>query len=110
MRYGLKDETIEKISSVLSGFPEVEKAILYGSRAKGNFKRGSDIDLTLFGPALTLNVLLRIENRIDDLLLPYHIDLSIFESISNPDLKEHIQRVGKVFYERHGAPPLPSKP
>lgn len=103
MRYGLKDETIEKISSVLSGFPEVEKAILYGSRAKGNFKRGSDIDLTLFGPALTLNDLLRIENRIDDLLLPYHIDLSIFESISNPDLKEHIQRVGKVFYERHGA-------
>ena len=103
MRYGLKDETIEKISSVLSGFPEVEKAILYGSRAKGNFKRGSDIDLTLFGPALTLNDLLRIENRIDDLLLPYHIYLSIFESISNPDLKEHIQRVGKVFYERHGA-------
>ena len=102
MRYGLKEDTIKKISSVLSGFPEVEKAVLYGSRAKGNFKRGSDIDLTLIGPALTLNVVLKIENRLDDLLLPYHIDLSIYESISNPDLKEHIQRVGKVFYERHG--------
>lgn len=102
MKYGLKEETIEKISSVLSGFPEVEKAILYGSRAKDNFKRGSDIDLALIGSGLTLNILLRIENQLDDLLLPYHIDLSIFDSISNPDLKEHIQRVGKLFYERHG--------
>ncbi len=102
MRFGLKDETIEKIGAVLSRFPEVEKAILYGSRAKGNFKRGSDIDLTLIGSALTHKTLLRIDNELDDLLLPYHIDLSIFESISNPDLLEHIERVGAVFYERTG--------
>lgn len=100
MRFGLKEETIEKINSVLSKFPEVEKAILYGSRAKGNFKRGSDIDLTLTGSGLTHQALLRIDNELDDLLLPYHIDLSILENISNPDLIEHIERVGVVFYER----------
>jgi predicted nucleotidyltransferase len=100
MKFGLKEETIEKINSVLAVFPEVEKAILYGSRAKGNFKRGSDIDLTLIGSRLTHTIMLRIDNELDDLLLPYHIDLSIFGDISNPDLIEHINRVGAVFYEK----------
>ena len=50
MNYGLSDATVEKIQTVLAGFPQVEKALLYGSRAKGSFKPGSDIDLTLIGP------------------------------------------------------------
>ena len=103
MRYGLKEETIKKISAVLAGFPEVEKTLIYGSRAKGNYKNGSDIDLTLIGPGLTLKILHRIENELDDLLLPYQIDLSIFDWISEPDLIEHIRRAGAVFYEKQGA-------
>ena len=47
MKFGLKDITIQKIQQVLAAFPQVEEAILYGSRAKGNYKDGSDIDLTL---------------------------------------------------------------
>ena len=100
MKYGLKEETIEKINSVLSRFPEVEKAVLYGSRAKGNFKTGSDIDLTLCGEGLTLRTLSRIEDEIDDLLLPYQLDISNFAHIKDADLLEHIGRVGIVFYER----------
>jgi len=71
---------------------------LYGSRAKGNFKNGSDIDLTLKGDNISLTVLNSIVNQIDDLLLPYSFDLSIFNKITNPDLIEHISRVGLVFY------------
>ncbi|MGB9673815.1 MAG: nucleotidyltransferase domain-containing protein [Anaerolineales bacterium] len=101
MRYGLSQSTIQKIYSVLSRYPQVEKAILYGSRAKGNYKSGSDIDLTLCGGEdLTLNVLFKILNDLDDLFLPYTIDLSIFEDITDPDLKEHIHRVGLTFYEK----------
>ena len=99
-RFGLKETTIEKIGAVLAKFPQVEKAVLYGSRAKGNYKNGSDIDLTLHGTDLTLNVLYKISLEIDDLLLPYTIDLSIFEQLTDPDFIEHIQRVGVVFYER----------
>jgi len=100
-RFGLKDITVEKISAVLAKFPQVEKAVIYGSRAKGNYKNGSDIDLTLRGGAdLTLNVLYRIMDELDDLLLPYTIDLSIFNSISDPDVIEHIKRVGVTFYEK----------
>jgi uncharacterized protein len=101
MKFGLKETTIEKICAVLAGFPQVEKAVLYGSRAKGNYKNGSDIDLTLHGKDLTLNVLYKIDEEIDDLLLPYTFDLSIFEQLSDPDFIDHIQRVGVVFYQRN---------
>ncbi len=100
-RFGLKETTIHKIRTVLSHYPQVEKAILYGSRAKGNYKNGSDIDLTLRGGAdLTLNLLYKIMEELDDLLLPYTIDLSIFDDIHDPDVIEHIQRVGVTFYEK----------
>jgi predicted nucleotidyltransferase len=101
MRYGLKETTIQKICAVLARHPQVEKAILYGSRAKGDYQNGSDIDLTLCGDAsLTFGVLVRIMNELDDLLLPYTVDLSIFDDISDPDVIDHIQRVGVTFYAR----------
>lgn len=74
--------------------------MLYGSRAKGNYKRGSDIDLTLKGDALGYRELLRLMDELDDLLLTYMIDLSIYCQIDNPALREHIDRVGVVFYAR----------
>ena len=87
---GLQETTIEKICSVLASHPQIEKALLYGSRAKGNYKNGSDIDLTLVGGQdLTMQVLFRIMDEIDDLLLPYSFDLSIFNHISDPDVIEN---------------------
>ena len=100
-RFGLKESIIQRICGVLARYPQVEKAILYGSRAKGNYKTGSDIDLTLLGGEdLTLDVLRSIMGEIDDLLLPYTFDLSVFRDINDPELTEHIQRVGRVFYEK----------
>lgn len=101
MKYGLSESTSQKICDVFARYPQVEQAILYGSRAIGNHKNGSDIDLTLRGgPELTRNVLFRILDDLDDLLLPYTIDLSIFSEITDPDVLDHIQRVGVVFYEK----------
>lgn len=97
MQFGLSTEDINKIKEVIVRFPEIERVIIYGSRAKGNYKPSSDIDLTLVGEKLTLTLLQTLENEIDDLLLPYKFDISIFHQISNPDLIAHIERVGKVF-------------
>lgn len=95
---GLKESTIDKINSVFSRFPHIKKVVLYGSRAKGTFRTGSDIDLTIVGE-LTHWEQLRIENELDDLLLPYKIDLSLLHQIENQDLLDHIGRIGVVFYE-----------
>ena len=100
MQNGLKKETIEKIIEIFERHDEIEEVVLYGSRAKGNFKPGSDIDLTLIGNRLNLAVLNKISLELDDLLLPFTFDLSLFHHIKQPDLIDHIQRVGKVFYSK----------
>jgi predicted nucleotidyltransferase len=99
MKFGLKKDTISKIVAVFVKYPQVEKVIIYGSRAKGNFKNGSDVDLTLKGPKLSLAVLNKITDEIDNLLLPYTFDVSIYDQISNPDLLDHITGCGQVFYK-----------
>lgn len=99
-QFGLKQDTINQINQIFSTYPEISKAIIYGSRAKGNYKPGSDIDLTLVGDNINHHQLLEILNKIDDLLLPYFFDLSIFNSLNNPNLIEHIERVGITFYKR----------
>ena len=98
MPFGLRDEVVEKINRVFAAYPEVEEVVLYGSRAKGSQRPGSDIDLTLKGLTLNLQILNRISRDLDDLLLPYTFDLSIFHQIANSDLIDHVKRVGKVFY------------
>ena len=100
MQYGLKQETVQKINSIFAKYEEVEASILYGSRAKGDFKPGSDVDLTLIGKKLNLKLLNKISLDLDDLLLPYTFDLSIYHHINNPDLIEHIERVKKIFYKK----------
>ena len=101
MQYGLSDQTLKKIRDVLVRYPQVEEAVLYGSRARGDYKNGSDIDLTLRGgDALTHTILSRIANDLDDQLLPYTIDLSIFQNIHNSEMIEQIKRVGIAFYKK----------
>ncbi len=98
MLYGLKENIILQINQVFSHYPAVEKVLIYGSRAKGNYRNGSDIDLTLQGNNLSLFILNKISLELDDLLLPYTFDLSLYHHIQNPDLLEHIEDVGKIFY------------
>lgn len=99
-KFGLKEKVIYGIQEVVSRFPSIQECILYGSRAMGTHRHNSDIDLTLVGREITFSELLKIENELDDLLLPYQIDLSIFHKIENADLVDHINRVGKTFYKK----------
>lgn len=101
MPHGLPKQAIEKICGILAQHPEVHAAILYGSRAKGSHRPGSDIDLTLIGEKLTLTSLNRIDAEMDNLLLPWIIDLSIHSHIENAALLEHIERTGKILYAKN---------
>jgi len=107
MNHGLSKTAVERIREVLAHFPEVEKAVLYGSRAMGTHRPGSDIDLTLCGSHLGQSELTRIDEALDDLLLPYRIDLSAMASLTHPALLDHIRRVGVVFYESSALPRVP---
>jgi uncharacterized protein len=98
--FGLPQKTLNYIRDVFAACPKVEKVILYGSRAKGNYRPGSDIDLTLLGEGLSHRELTDIAGKLEDSPIPYLVDLSIFAHIDNPNLIDHINHVGKVLYQR----------
>lgn len=98
--FDLSSDDIDKIQRILVKYHQVEEAIVYGSRAKGTNRPGSDLDLALKGQDLNLHLLNKISRDLDELLLPYNIDLSIHHRINNPDLLDHIKRVGKVIYKK----------
>ncbi len=95
---GLTLGEMGRLESVFEAESIVSEVILYGSRAKGTHRPGSDVDLTLTGSKLSTRWLMEISEKIDDLLLPYEMDLSILDHIDNPDLLDHIKRVGKVVF------------
>lgn len=94
---GLSTPDCIGLKGVFAQYPDIQQVVLYGSRAKGNFRANSDIDLTIIGD-LNWQKFTQLESELDDLLLPYKIDLSLFAHLENTHLIEHIKRVGKVFY------------
>jgi len=100
MSYGLSQRSLNTMDSIFRKYKSIRKVILYGSRAMGNYKNGSDIDITLdTDENFTDRDLLHVCGELDESDLPYFVDCSIFAKIGNLDLKEHITRVGKVLYE-----------
>lgn len=97
-KLGLSPEVVAALQNELARTPNLQQAQVYGSRAKGNYRTGSDIDMALFGADLSPQHLLALENRLDDLLLPYQIDLCHFDTLQNPALIDHIQRMGITIY------------
>ena len=101
MKYGLSEKSLQRITEVFDRYPEVEEVILYGSRARDDYKNGSDIDFTLRGGnSLTHKILSKIASDLDDQLLPYTIDLSIYDNLNNQDIINQIDLEGVTFYKR----------
>ena len=100
MPYGLTEEEIKDIVDVLADDPKVEELILFGSRAKGNYSNGSDIDIAMIGKDLRLNEISKALVLLDDLYLPYKLDLVIYHRIQEPALIEHISKVGITLFKR----------
>lgn len=97
--HGLSEATINCIGQVLAQFPRVEKALLFGSRAKGIHKLGSDIDLALTGQDLDWRTLGGIHSEFDDSILPYQFSLVLLNRRTDADVAAHIRRVGIPIYE-----------
>lgn len=97
---GLTKEEVTSIRAVFSKYQQVEEVLIYGSRAMGNFKPASDIDLTLKGKKIDLSLQTEIEFDLDDLMLPYKFDISIYDKITNLEFLDHINKVGKEIYKR----------
>lgn len=101
MTFGLNEHTIVLLKNFFSRYPMIKKVKIYGSRAKGTHRKGSDIDFALFG-MLDFSTVQRIAFELDALPTPYKFDITDYNTLTHEGLKEHIDRVGKVFYTRQG--------
>jgi predicted nucleotidyltransferase len=99
MKFGLSDTVIEELKEVFRRHVNIKKVLIFGSRSKGNYRAGSDIDLALIGTHLDYRQILDIATEIDDLGLLYSIDLIDYNSKKGTPIGDHIDRVGQVFYE-----------
>ena len=97
----LPQKTISQLIEIFSAYPEIEKVIVFGSRAMGNEKPGSDIDLAISGLNVTSELVGKIHNYLEEeTLFPYFFDCLHFETLTNPDLRNHILEYGKILYHR----------
>lgn len=100
MKYGLSGDIIERLQQIFTSYPQIEEVVLYGSRATGTFRKGSDIDLTLRGENVNFTVLTKIMAEVESCSIPYKVDLSVYQTIENAKLREHIAQYGKLFYAK----------
>lgn len=97
-KIGIPEKSLNMLITIFEKFDFIEKVVVYGSRAKGNYRQGSDIDLAVYSPTMTFSEQMQLELEIDDLLMPYSVDLLHFEKLTNEKLIEHIVRVGVPVY------------
>jgi predicted nucleotidyltransferase len=99
--YGLLDRDIKFIIKALKNYIEIDKAVIFGSRAIGNYKKGSDIDLAIFGEKIDRNIIIKLNDDLNEKYpLPYFFDIINYNDISNKELKDHIDNLGKLIYNR----------
>ncbi len=99
--FGLRAGDIENIIAVIQQQNEVQEAMIFGSRAKGNYKNGSDIDIALKGSGVNHITSGNVSHALnEETQMPYTFDVLSYQTISNKDLMEHIDRVGICFYKR----------
>ena len=97
---GLNETVINSIIKTLQKNDIISKAVIFGSRAKGNYRRYSDIDVALWGDDLDYFDAGKIASQLDDLPMAYKFDITVYDTIKNQDLKNHIDRVGITIYEK----------
>lgn len=101
-QFGLRSSDIESLIRTFSNFPEIEEAILFGSRAKGNFKSGSDVDIALRGDNITITIVNSLSFTLnEESVMPYKFDVLNYHTIQNKELIDHINRVGKSIYQKN---------
>ncbi len=101
MNTGLSPRDINTIHSILSKYSLIKTVLLFGSRAKGNYKQGSDIDLAIMNEGLEVTTIQKIIADFEDSTLPYFTDIVNYNQVREPSLREHIDRVGIKIFERN---------
>jgi len=98
-RFGLTQRDMQTFREIFDKYPDVKEVHIFGSRAKGNFKNGSDVDLAIVNKDFNSSTLAKLSGEFEDSALPYRIDLVVLSDLTHADLIDHINRVGIIFFK-----------
>ena len=98
--YGLTDKSYNELLQILASMPEIEEVVLYGSRARGDYWRASDVDLSIKGQDFDNHTLARLNDKLYNSHIPQFFDTHIYSKIRNPKFKTNVDRDGKVIYRK----------
>jgi predicted nucleotidyltransferase len=97
MNFGLKDSDLNYIRQIVKNFPEIDDIVIFGSRAIGNYKPGSDIDICIKGKNISLDTVSKLKAALEDMgPLPYFVDIIDYNNIDNLELQKHIDEFGII--------------
>lgn len=99
-KFGLPEKTINILNEFFRNYPKIQKVIIFGSRANGTYKNSSDIDFAIIGENIDFKFISHISAELDELSTPYIYDVLDYKTETNQNLRENIDRFGKVFYEK----------
>lgn len=102
MSYSLQQRDRDFLLAAFGQFPEIEQVLIFGSRAKGNTRAGSDIDLAVKSAVVMDMTITQLRAMLNDLPLPFFFDIVDCKTIQNKNLAEHINRVGQIVYKKEG--------
>lgn len=99
---GIQDKSYAIIVEAIAKIEQIEQASVFGSRSLGNYKKGSDIDIVLYGPEIQDNTVRKLKSYINhDTIVPYYIDIVVYHQLKNKRLKDHIDKNAKVLFSRN---------
>jgi predicted nucleotidyltransferase len=100
LHFGIYEKSYRLIYQELKNEPKIKRAVLFGSRAMNTAKKGSDIDIAVYGNNIDIRLLNRISAKLNqELPIPYHIDILNYKNINSQELKDHIHKYGKIIYD-----------
>ncbi|OGO77590.1 MAG: DNA polymerase III subunit beta [Clostridiales bacterium GWB2_37_7] len=100
-QFGISEKSFNLILEAFVQYAEIEEVVIFGSRAKGNYKNGSDIDLAIKGSNCNASLAMNASAYMNEKLpIPYMVDVVDYSSLQHKDIKEHIDRIGITIYNK----------
>ncbi len=98
---GLRSSDLEFINKQFINYPNISKASIFGSRAKGTYKHNSDIDIVVYGDNIDQRMIFKLHELLEENApYPFYVDIVSYK-LADDILKKEIDSSQVVIYRNN---------